>query len=291
MRSFFPLELACCARARSDAPSPINSRRPLLCMLRQDHPAFGFELGLILAPRGERGVAGELFEALHEGAVIVETGIDGDVGDGVGGALDGVDGVKHAHLFDEGLGGGFQALTEDAHEVTGGETAQFGKLGDGDRFVVVAIDVFDGGQEPVEFGFVPHDFVVGAVDGDEADDTSLVIVERVFAGKTPLGRVGEEVCGMHFIYQWLAVSKDEQVVSAEVFSNDFREKIEVRFADDLLVRRDVDEFPQRLAHEDVSGFEVFHHEEGTGQVFEGLQELGAIGELAEKGLLESLLHA
>jgi len=26
-------------------------------------------------------------------------------------------------------------------------------------------------------------------------------------------------------------------------------------------------------------------------VFKGLQELGAVGELAEKGLLESLLHA
>ena len=138
---------------------------------------------------------------------------------------------------------------------------------------------------------MPHDFGVSAVDGDQADDFSIVIVERILAGETPLWGVGEETDGMHFIYQWLAVTKDEQVVSAEVFGDDFREEIEVRFADDLLVRRDVDEFPQRLAHEDVSGFEIFHHEESTGEEFERLQKLGAIGELAEKGLLESLLHA
>jgi len=138
---------------------------------------------------------------------------------------------------------------------------------------------------------VSHDFGVSAVNGDKAGDFPIVIVERILAGETPLWGVGEEADGMHFIYQWLAVTKDEQVVSAEVFRDDFWEEIEVRFADDILARRDIDEFPQRLAHEDVSGFEVLHHEQGTGQVFKGLQELGAVGELAEKGLLESLLHA
>ena len=136
-----------------------------------------------------------------------------------------------------------------------------------------------------------HDFGVSAVDGDKADDFSIVIVERILARETPLWDVGEKADGMHFIYQWLVVTKDEQVVSAKVFGDDFREEIEVRFADDILARWEIDEFLQRLAHEDVSGFEVLHHEQGTGQEFEGLQELGAIGELAEKSLLVSLLHA
>ena len=75
---------------------------------------------------------------------------------------------------------------------------------------------------------------------------------------------------MHFIYQWLAVLKDEQIVLPEALSDDFWEEVEVRFADDFLPWRQVDGLPQSLTHVNVAGVEILDHEEGPRQVFESL---------------------
>ena len=181
---------------------------------------------MILTVAHWRG-AGEKFEPFYKRAVVVKSAVQRDAGDGVGGVLDRVDRVKHPHLLDKGLRRHFHALTKDAHEVAFRKTAQLRQRADRDRFGVVSEDMLDRRQQTVQFGVAAHDFAVGAVDRDESDGFSVAIVERVFAGKCPLGSMGEETGGMHFIYQRPAVLEDEEVVLPEALGDDFREEVEV----------------------------------------------------------------
>ena len=239
--------MPCCSRAREFAE-------------HRDGDDGGGNLGLVGAAIDERGGAGEAFEAFHKCAVVVEASVLSDAGDAVGSVFNGVYRVKHPYLLDENLRGHFHVLAEDAHEVARGKAASFGEGGDGDWLGVVAVNVLERGQQAVEFGVAPHDFGVESVDGDEADDFSGAVMERIFAGEGPLGAVGKEVGGMHLIYQRAAMPEDEEVVLTKALGDDFWKKVEVAFSDDFLSGTKGDGFTQSLAHVNVARVEIFDHE-------------------------------
>ncbi len=124
------------------------------------------------AGRRRRG-AGELLEALHEGAVVVEAGVQRDLDDARGAVPERFEGVMDAHLLDEGIRGHPHVPPEQTRELALGVAAPFCQFADGDAPGVVFGDVLEGGQQPVQLGVLAHHVVVKFVDGDEGDHFAL----------------------------------------------------------------------------------------------------------------------
>lgn len=184
----------------------------------------------MLASVFQRSVACKPLESLHKGARIVEATVDGDFDYARSGAAQGIDSVKHTHLLHEGVGCHAHALFEDAHEVAFGEGAPPRQFADGDAPAVGGVDVVDGGQQAGQFQIVSSALAVFLIDGDESDDPATLVMQRVFAGPSPLGRMIKETGGMNFFDEWLVVLKNQQVVLAVILGNDAREEVKVGFS-------------------------------------------------------------